>query len=239
MPVYRLLAYEAPAFRILSYVFHDKFTEYSQKKYRKMKKVKVLKDFTRISVAMLIEFARHVVSHMTGNPLFATPDVPLADITAKTDKLEQKFLAAQGGGTLHTAEMKDARKDLIDALDIEALYVTKIAKGNETVVISSGFTGTRQPQPTLRPDFRVVSAGIPGEITAKHKAITKAMAYCWQFCVSETVPAEETWVWAGVSTQAKMCITNLEVGKRVWVRCCGVTRYGMAPWCDPLMIQVL
>jgi hypothetical protein len=203
-----------------------------------MRKVKVLMNFTRISVAMLIELARHIVSHMTGNPLFATPDVPMADIIAKTDKLEQKNIAALGGGTLHKAEMKDARLDLIDALYIEALYVDKIAKGSETLVISSGFAPTKQYVPRHYPEFRLENGEFPGEITAQHKAIAKAKSYCWQFCVSETVPEEDAWVWKGVSTQAKMHISNLEAGKRVWVRCCGVTRYGMTPWCDPLMIQV-
>jgi hypothetical protein len=204
-----------------------------------MRKVRVLMDFTKISVALLIEFARHVVSHMTGNPLFATPDVPLVDIDAKTTILEQKFIAARGGGIEHTAEMRDARTELLNVLFVLALYVDKIAKGNESVIISSGFNGTKERNPSDRKDLRLDSTGFPGEIMARCKAIPKSRAYCWQFCISDTLPAEEAWVWAGVSTQTKMCITNLEVGRKVWIRCCGVTRYGMTPWSEPVGILVV
>ena len=112
-----------------------------------MKKVKVLRNFTHISDEMRIELARNVVSKMTGNPLFATPDLPLADFTSKADNLEQKFIAAMRGGDVETAELRVARLDIIDAFDTEAMYVDRIAKGDELVVLSSGFFTTKQPNP--------------------------------------------------------------------------------------------
>jgi hypothetical protein len=203
-----------------------------------MKRVRVKLDFKRISPALLIEFARNIVSKMTGNPLFMTPDVPMPDVEAKAYNLEQKFIAARGGGKAKTAEMHDAKRELLSVLFVLSLYVDKIAIGNETVVLSSGFNGTSQNNPAQKRAFTLENTDTPGEITASCKRIAKHGAYCWQFCVSDTIPAENAWIWAGVSLQTRMCITNLDIDKRVWVRYCAVTRYGMAPWSEPLNIIV-
>jgi hypothetical protein len=142
---------------------------------------KVLISFTRISVALLIEFARNTVSKMAGNSLFANPDVSLADITAKADTTEEKFLAAQGGGKLQKRELRDARKALIDILKVQAIYVHRTALGNDTVIVSSGFDCSKPSFPRNYPEFVVEHGAFTGEVIARRKAIANAKSYVWQY----------------------------------------------------------
>ena len=118
-----------------------------------------------------IEFAKNSVTKMTGNTNFATPDVALSLITTATNTLETKYNLAIGGGKQQTADMHQARKALDDLLHKEGLYVERIANGNETIILSSGYNASKQPAPAKRPAFSVENGEHEGEMFLKHKGV--------------------------------------------------------------------
>jgi hypothetical protein len=199
-----------------------------------MRTIKVVLDFVRLAVILLVEFAKNVVVKMTGNPSFPNPDPSLAEITSAVNELETAITNADGGGKLLKAQMRQAAKKLRDLLRKLAAYVDHIADHDETVILSSGFHTSKRPDPTLRPEFWARAGVNSGTIVAGHKAIKKAKAYIWQINVSEDPYSEEGWVFVGFSTQSRCVLSNLEVGKAVWFRCCAITSAGLTPYSDPV-----
>lgn len=198
-----------------------------------MKKVKVIINFARMTISKLIEFARNTVTRMTGNSNFPTPDVPTTQITTGANTLETKYNAAAGGGKQATAEMRVARKALEELLRKQALYVERIAGGNDATILSSGFTTSKQPVPALHPDFTVMNGELEGEVILKHKAVKGARAWIWQYCADPLNASQ--WVQAGISTQTTFKIKDLPVGKKYWFRAAYVNTTGQSEWCDPFV----
>jgi hypothetical protein len=196
-----------------------------------MRKSKVIISFSHSTVPELIEFARNTVTKMTGNANFATPDVPLAQITTVAATLETKYNAAQGGGKQQTADMHQARKALEDLLHREGLYVERITNGNETIILSSGYGTSKQPAPALHPEFTVDNGEHEGEMLLKHKAVEGAAAWIWQVCPN---PIEsDEWTYAGFSTQSSYIVKKLTPGIKYWFRAACITKDGVGPWSDP------
>ena len=197
-----------------------------------MRKIKVVFSFTRLSITMLIEFAKNIVIKMTGNTNYTTPDVPLTSISTAAATLETKFNAAQGGGKQQTADMHQARKALEDLLHKEASYVDRIAAGNETMILSSGYKTSKQPVPASHPLFTVTNGEHEGELTLKHKAVKNAKAWAWQYCADPLTAAG--WILAGISTQSAFTVKALTPGTKYWFRAAHVKPEGMSEWCEPI-----
>jgi hypothetical protein len=197
-----------------------------------MRKAKVIISFKNQSVPELIGFARNIVIKMTGNTSFPTPDVALTLITTAATTLETKYNAAQSGGKQQTADMHQARTALEDLLHKEGLYVERIALGNDTMILSSGYDVSKQPDPALHPEFTVMNGDKEGEVILKHKAVAGAKAWVWQYCPDPigSVP----WIWIEASTQATYTVTGFKPGTKYWFRAAHVIPDGMSDWCDPL-----
>ena len=204
-----------------------------------MKAKKILLNFARYNVEVLIELVRFVIESMTGNSHFTTPDPTLAAIKNLNDDLETKFLEAQTGYHVAHLEMVTARAKLEKALRSEVLYVEKIAAGNETILLSSGFPLTKDPRPPLRPDFWVKRGPNSGDVLTGRIAYPRARSYVLQYFVGENPPSDPNlWILAGVSTRTRMGVTGLTKGSTVWFRSCAVTPDGMMPWGDPKPVVV-
>jgi len=204
-----------------------------------MTRKRVIINFAHLSVELLIELAWFIISKMTGNVYFTTPDPTLASITALVKDLETKNTLAQEGGRQAHSDMLDARDALLAALRSLGLYVEKIADGNETILISSGFPLTKDHLPKRRDNFWAKRGPNAGDILVGCVAYPKAKAYVWQRFVGTNPPTDDNlWVWSGVSTQTKMGLTNLDSGSRVWLRYCAVTKNGMMEWSNPIDIIV-
>jgi hypothetical protein len=201
-----------------------------------MKKFFVLYSFVRMNMGELIEEGRSIFKKMTGNVFFPTPDVSLAALATAIDSLEDSYtISRDGGGKLAVAKTNTLRKVLENLLRKLASYVDRIADGDEKIILSSGFDTTKEPQPATHPVFKVTAGGVQGQVILVHKAVHGATAYVWQYS-KDTIPAEDKlWVFAGVSSQAKCVIENLDSLSKYWFRVSPVLRIGMMPWSDPLM----
>jgi len=202
-----------------------------------MKKVKVVLDFLRLTVTKLIEFARNTVNKMSESSAFSSPDVDLTIITNAADDLEEKYNESQGGGKQQTADMHQALKTLTDLLRKQAQYVDRVADGNEAVILSSGFSTSKQPSPANHPVFSVTNGEKEGEIILKHKAVDQAKSWVWQYCADPIGTTD--WTLAGVSTKASFIIKGLKSGGKYWFRAAHVGINGQSAWSNPCAKIVL
>lgn len=204
-----------------------------------MKTIKVLFDFVKFTVPVLIEFGRNMVIKMTGNTFFASPFVALTQITTVINDLEVKFNAAQNGGKQQKADMRAATKALIALLRKQATYVDTVANGNESVILGSGFHTTHQPIPARRIDFAVENNGNTGELIVRHKAVKGARTYIWQHCPEKLPEYENDWAYVGFTTRRDFLMENLVPGSKHWFRVAWVTKEGLSSWSDPVMKIVI
>jgi hypothetical protein len=100
-----------------------------------MTRKKVIISFVLFTVNELIGFTWFVLSKMTGNSDFTTPDPTLAEVKTLLEDLETKNTAAMEGGRTAHAQMLEAKKKLLEALRSLGLYVEKVAKGNLAIML--------------------------------------------------------------------------------------------------------
>lgn len=200
-----------------------------------MKKSRVILDFIRFSVAEKIMFFRNVISLMTGNTSFATPDVPLTEAKTVVDTLETDQAAAKSGAHVMVSKMRKSEEVADNVFRKLARYVDRIADGNETIILGSGFHVSKQPEPSVREAFEVEAGDNPTEIVLIRKAQPGARSYVWQYCIGALPTNGIPWVFAGASTQARYVIRELESGAKCWFRVAAVTATGQGPWSDPVM----
>src|ERR1035438_1144543 len=132
-----------------------------------MKKTVVVLGLAGLSIPKKVEKARFIVTSMTGNANFNTPNPALAIITANTASLETAQLAAKGGGVDDTANMHAMELVLDLSLKSLAAYVEGIANVNpmsaEAIILSAGM-GVKSTGGRTAKDFAVTQTGNPGEV---------------------------------------------------------------------------
>ncbi|MGE0076425.1 MAG: hypothetical protein AB7S48_01045 [Bacteroidales bacterium] len=199
-----------------------------------MRRLKLILDFIRFSIAVKLVFFRKVIADMTDNPLFPTPDVPLTTAKAIVDELEANQVAALNGGKAATATMRDTEIKADRIFRRLADYVDRVSEGDEAVILSSGFNLSKSYSPATRPEFSVTQNHIPGTVFLKRKAFAGAKSYLWQYYQGDTPTAEENWTLAGASTQAKFEVENLTPARMYWFRSAAVTKEGTTAYCTPV-----
>jgi hypothetical protein len=200
---------------------------------------RIIISFKRFKAEVLIELALFILAKMTGNPYFTTPDPPLNVLSDVIEDFKAKFTLALEGGKSARANMKDARVMLNGTLHSLGLYVMKVADGNETIMVSSGFPMSKIPDPAHHVDFWVIREPNPGAIRFGCVAYPKARSYVWlRFTGANPPDDKKLWTLAGVSTQAKMGLSDLDSGSREWLCYCAVTPAGMMAWSKAISIIV-
>ncbi len=204
-----------------------------------MKRKKVVHNYKRYSASNLYVFGKSVREKMTDNDSFPNPDIPLTEMDTSLENLQAKIVAAFDGGKQKTAELLRAKNEVNELLFTEGLYVDRIARGNEALILSSGFNCTKDASLISIPEFSVKNGKFPGEAILSCRTVKGAGAYIWSMNAGNNVLDEESWKVVGYSRKVKVTITNLESGQRVWFRFCAVTWDDLTPWCDPIQIMII
>lgn len=200
-----------------------------------MRKNHVVFDFVASVPAVKIAFGRHIHTLMTGNANFPTPDIPLILVREITEQLEQKYIAALNDGKAEMAELRRAEKEWDNLMRYEALYVDRIADGNETVMVGAGFSISKQPVPATKPELRVEAGDRPGTVMLRRHAVKGAKSYVWQYCINTFPVSESQWIFADATSKASVLLENLTSVTRYWFRVAIVTSEGTSAFCDPIM----
>lgn len=203
-----------------------------------MKKAVVVLGLSKLTIPQKIEFARFIVTSMTGNANFTTPNPALLTITTNANALETAHIAAKGGGKDETAAMH-AKEQLLDlSLKLLAAYVEGIANANpanaEAIALSSGMNTKKNASP--RPNgFRVEHGKNAGEVNLRTNADDRAV-FVWE---TTTTPDDEaTWTTLNSSTRAHYLATGLNSGTRYYFRVAKIDKDGQGDWSNVLNIIV-
>ena len=204
-----------------------------------MKTKHVVIGFIEFPIPQKVDTGKNVYGCMFENSFFATPDVPLADIKEVTDELDANYIAAMNGGKPETALMHKTEKIWDNLMRLEARYVDRIAAGDETIILSAGFSCSKQPAPAQRPDFSAELGEKSGSVVLRRKAVQGAKSYIWQYFVGDVVTAESIWVLADATTKATTELNNLTIKAIHWFRVAAVTSDGTSAWSAPIMLMVM
>jgi hypothetical protein len=191
-----------------------------------MKKLKVLLDFIQLSVIAKIVFYRNVITKLTGNATFPTPDVSLVEAKAAVDALEAANLASRDGSRTAISAMHDAEEAADVLFRNLAAYVDRIAVSNETAILSSGFHVSKQPITAQKPELAVQDGDNSGSVWLVARAVDKAGAYNWQYAKDSIPEKEADWLTAGHTTQSYYQLTGLVVASKYFFRVSAVTPAG-------------
>ena len=199
-----------------------------------MKKIKVLIDFTGLKIPQKISFYRNVIDKLTDNPAFPNPDVALSEAKIAVDGLEAAYVAARDGSHTAISNMHDHKVTTDSLFSLLAAYVDRLAAGDETKILSSGFDETKQPTPREKPTLAANDGPNSGSLKLVAKAIYSAATYIWQ-SAKDTLPTTESeWVTIGHSTQASYELTGLTVMSKYYFRVAAVTPEGTTDFSAPI-----
>jgi hypothetical protein len=192
-------------------------------KGNKMKKIHALLDFTRYSGAEKVSFFRNIIDKLTDNPDFTTPDIPLDTAKAAVDTLESSMLNAKDGAHTAVSAMHANEAAADEIFRLLAVYVNRIAAGDETQILSSGFHLSNQPVRTPKPVLSVNDGEHSGSVTLVAKAVERAGAYIWQYAKDVVPETNSGWASGGVTTRATTELTGLAVASHYYFRVSAVT----------------
>lgn len=185
-----------------------------------------------LSVREKVALSRRVLTAMSHNALFPSPDPPLVLLSRLTGELE-------GLPDSQAVEKNEAL--LGDTLARLATYVQKVSGGRESVITASGMNVEVQesdidslPKPT---NFTVTPGKITGEMSLRCEPIPGAKTYVFQ-STPDPFASDSVWHIGSVSTGHIGTITFLSQGQRYWFRVSAVGPTGQGPWSDPVSEMV-
>ena len=184
-----------------------------------MKTQKISLGFSPLSDADFFEEAKHIFSKMTGNTNFPDPTPKLLEVDAAITAYGTALTAAKELGKDNVAEKNKARLALTVLLQDLGRYAMFVAKGDVTMLISSGYRLNKMPQPVhldIPGNVSISNGPVPGSMEVKVKAVKGAQSYIHQ--ITDAPPTDNT-VWVSVTTgRSRYVHTSLTRGKEYWVR---------------------
>ena len=199
-----------------------------------MKIIQTKLDFMQFSPIAKVGFYRNVIAKFTDNPRFPTPDVTMLEASAAVDALERAIVAASDGGRTSISEMHDQEKLTDTVFRNLAAYVDRIAAGDESTILSSGFHETKQPTYSSKAILTMVDGAHSGSVIFKGKANPRAGAYHFQMCKGSIPLTEDGWVLCGVSTSANFELSGLDVMCLYYFRIAAITPDGLTDYSEPV-----
>ncbi|MDP4285476.1 MAG: hypothetical protein Q8891_13705 [Bacteroidota bacterium] len=181
----------------------------------------------RLKVTLILE-------SMAGNAYFPNPSPALSEIRENLNQYNQFLIEAQDMSRMAIANKKQTRKTLEQQLAQLALYIMHIAQGNETMLVSSGFTLYKKPESIhiSAPGNVTLTSGMnSGELTSSIKAVKGAKCYLFEITPD---PITDNSLWqVNNSSRRKFTFTRLKQGQRYWVRIAALGSGQQKVYSDP------
>ncbi len=200
-----------------------------------MKKPKVTVDFIKYSPINKANHYHTVIDHMSNNPLFPTPDATLIDAQKVADALDKAILAAADGSHLAISAMNDAVAAADALFRILAAYVERIALGDETSILSSGFHFSKQPVFANKETLVARDGSHSGSVLLDTIRVDRGVTYVWQMYKGKLPDNDSDWVQIAITTQTSFEINNLDIATKYYFRVAAVTPDGLQDFSAPVM----
>ena len=191
-----------------------------------------------MSVPAKIQFGRRVVTFMTGNPNFITPNPALAAITTSSDGVETTYNAAQAAR--QTAKLQTSLQDASvaewDALITQiASYVQNISAGDKAIIESAGFPVRNTPAPVGLPpaptDVQVVPSQSAGSADVSWNSERGYYSFTIERAEDAPVPVYQV---IGNTTRKEASLNSMVSGKKYLFRVASVGPAGQSAWSEPV-----
>lgn len=180
---------------------------------------------------------RQIITAMTGNANFTTPDPTLAALTTATDTLETKYNDAQAARTTakELTDLQDAAEKAADTLMTnEASYVQNKSGGDAAKIQSAGME-VRDPAAPIGDlpapgNISATEGDHDGEIDAHWDRVKGAKSYVTQRSTTPTDAA--SWGNPVISTKSKVTLTGLVTGTKYYLRVAAIGAAGQGAWSE-------
>ncbi len=190
-----------------------------------------------ISVAMLIAYARTIVTKMTGNPYFPSPTPSLAQLTTSIDALVTAETAALGRAKGAVATRNQQKAALVTELKQLKGYIQSVADAapaeNAVSIIESAGVSVHKTVTRTARTFTATPGPVSGTANLRTAASRRA-AYDWEY----STDGGKTWISAPGTLQAKTTITGLTPTANVQFRYRALTRTGEGDWSQPVALVI-
>lgn len=191
-----------------------------------------------------LQRVQDIITAMTGNANFTTPNPPLATVQLQLTATETAFTAydnAKSDCRVKLDERTAELENLMGLLTQLATYVDHQANGDPAIINSSGMEvrASNQPVGELPPPaaLSAESTDLEGAVRLSWPSVPDAKNYTLQRH-ADPLPApgagSNGWVWVANPSKLAFTVTGLESGKRHWFRVAangGVT--GQSAWSNP------
>jgi len=157
-----------------------------------MNKIRVSLSFHNTPNDQLKTFAEGVGTGYIGNPTtFPVQPYPAATWAGLINTYDTTYTAYENGGESQKGAFLLARTALMDALDELADETDEVADGDKDKIILAGFTPTKAPGETVKPEQCVVEVkrGIAGELITTCEKIDNARHYGCIMVAGAVLPA--------------------------------------------------
>jgi hypothetical protein len=190
--------------------------------------------FIQSSDSSLDATVENVITKMTGNANFPTPDPALTVITPALEAFKTAMTAMNQGGTAATLARDNARAALTALLRQLVLYIEKTAMGDPVKLLSSGFDITssdRVPVVLTKPAISGIDFGVAGSVILHCGSMNGA-----KFLKTQYRTGGGAWVDGPISTQARNIIMpGLVSGTMYDFRVeAGAGNNNVSDWSDPV-----
>lgn len=190
-----------------------------------------------LTIPQKVQKARQIVTAMTGNANFTTPDPALAAITTATDGLEAKYNEAQAARDAAKArtDLQDAAARTLDQLlASEGSYVQNKSGGDAVKIQSAGMdvrdAGSPVGELPAPGDINATEGDHDGEIDLHWNRAKGAKSYVVQ---RTTTPTDAgSWGNPAVATKSKITIAGLTTGTKYYFRVAGIGAAGQGGWSE-------
>jgi hypothetical protein len=204
-----------------------------------MKRTNVALNFLKLPIPTRIIFYRSVVGCLLGNAYFLIPSISLDVATAAIDALETASIASQDGSHINIAIRNNAEKAVNEIFRNLASYVEFTSLGDEMIIISSGFSPTKQPVISIKEIITAVHGSHSGAIKISTPSQDRVYSHEWRMRKVSTTGVVNPWTHITTTTQCSYEVTGLEVSATYEFAVANVTPDGVSDYCPPVSIIVI
>ena len=196
-----------------------------------MKRVKMY--FSRLSVPEKIQKARNLVTRMNGNAHFTNPSPSLAEVSTAIDDLERAYEEALNGGKMQIARMRQCDSVLYSLIVTMAAYVQTVSRGDEAIILSSGFDVKSDKTVRAQTEAPLNINGKAGEHEGEVSLVWDPVPGAKAYNIQVSRDSMTGWTYCGSSTKRRTVIGGLESGAKCYFRVASIGQQGQSGWSDP------
>jgi hypothetical protein len=187
-------------------------------------KIKSIKRTRQSDISVL---CKRVLENMENNPYFPTLPPEYSELKEAVPEYDSSLANAKGRDKFKVSLKDDQKANVLRLLVALADYVTIAAKGDKSMLLSSGFDVTGiivNETPELAIEKLVVELGEHGEATTRITKATAAVAFVHEYATEMPGPST-AWVSEGTS-QSDYTFKGLSSDKRYWFRVVAIGKNG-------------